>query len=189
VDEYQNIKEAFQSEAIEGVIFDFEGTLFFFDIDWESLKKELHTTHVLPHADAFIGPTLIHLKRTQEDLYNRGLTIIQRFESEAYEQGKCNEKLIELIKTISQKRIGVFSMNTSSVINKFIDQYLSKVTIDPIMSIESIIEPKPSRIDLEKIAKYWNLPKDQIMFIGNSHFDRDSGKMAGIRTILVNHQQ
>lgn len=189
MDEYGIIKKMIDEDNIQGLVFDFDGTLFTLEVDWPALKKELNNYLIMLHniTDTFspISDSLFKYRALNHKLYKELLEIYHQYELTGYRKGKPNEQLISFMKHYQHKQLAIYSMNTQAIIDQFLKDYHLHELCNIIITQENSIAAKPTDEDLNKISDIWKLGKEEMIFIGNTQADADSGIVAGIKTILI----
>lgn len=172
----------------KGIIFDLDGTLVNLNTDWEKLKKTLSEFTMKEKREKIEFTPLdqkIHQTREKfgEAFYRRLLDIISQFElcEEKYE---LNHELISFLESCPEKRIAIYSMNTSKCVMNFVEKYLKR-KIDSIIAKDNCTEPKPTGKDFKKIINEWKMNAKEVVYVGNSENDRISGEEASIKTYII----
>jgi len=172
----------------KGVILDFDGTIVDLGVDWEELKKDL-SKYCLDNKSIAVNFTqldsqLLKMKnRYGEKFYFDLMDIIEKYELDE-ENYKINFDLLDIINSLKETRVAIYSMNTMASVNNFIKKYF-RTAPEIIISKENSIEPKPTDKDILSILKKWNLYKNEVIFIGNSDYDLNSGMRANIKTVIL----
>lgn len=174
----------------KGLIFDLDGTLIDLNIDWIHLKEKLKKFCLSQRNEVYeftpLGQKIHDSKnRFGVRLYNKLMNIIYNFEKKE-KNYRLNKRLINYINSndTNDKKMAIYSMNTEKCVKKIINKHLTKFP-DPIISLNTCREPKPTKKDLNAILKEWKLNKKDVAFVGNSDVDIKSGVAAGIKTFII----
>lgn len=186
MDKYKDLKVAM--EHCKGVVFDLDGTLVNLNVDWRSLKDELSRITLEEKGERVTYTPLDQKVYEAKDKF--GTTFFQRLldtiaEFELREEWYViHQELVFLMRSLSGKKVGIYSMNTEKCVMNFIDKHL-KMRVDSCITKDTCQEPKPSEKDLRKIIKEWDMTEKDVVYIGNSESDRRSGEMTGIKTFII----
>ena len=185
----ENTKDILKNlSGYKGVIYDFDGTIATIQVDWKELKSELQEYVLKETGDIyFFTPLDVELVRCRqtygEEMYESLLKIIAFYE---WKNGLKNRNniLIEYIQSSKQKQ-ALFTMNTTQAIDWYIHEIFTINPFDVIITKNTCIAPKPSANDLQKIYQQWKLTKNDVVYIGNSDVDIESGRLAWIITYTI----
>ncbi len=174
------------------VIFDLDGTLVDLQIDWEAMKNSMSRfIKEKTDEDVIFTPLDVKLMEMRDKygdiVHNELLKIISRYELNAIDKYIINKELIDFINNAPpEQTIVIYSMNTRVCIDTVSKKYLTRMP-DIVISKESAIEPKPTHKDLTNLIQLLGIAKGQVVYVGNSEYhDGESGKNAGIKTIIIN---
>lgn|SRR3989338_2122067 len=186
---HENLIKYLNKHQYKGIIFDFDGTLYKLLIDWSMLKKDLfyvirELTSQTPDDTPLIK-VLFKYRKEIPQLYEKLKKIYQDYEILGFKEGKVNRKLLSFINQRSRKKFAIYSMSTGKVIAKFLKKYNLQEAFSYIISQDNAYAAKPFRSDLEKIIKFWNFNNKEILIVGNSNYDIQSGEMTNIRALLI----
>jgi HAD superfamily hydrolase (TIGR01549 family) len=176
--------------GIELLIFDLDGTIIDLKVDWDGLKQELqdfclknynYQTTFTP-----LDEELISLKhRLGPESYHRLIQIVTRYELAGLRNGNIKKDIAAFIKGQTDKKMAIYSANTRKTIRKVLNKNKIDNLFGCIIAKEDVLKPKPASEGLSKILKFYGLPPEKALFIGNDTKDKIAGENAGIRTILV----
>ena len=171
----------------KGIIFDFDGTIVNLNQDWQAVKNALSQFLIDEKRQEMdftpLAEKMLYLRNGKDLLfYERILDILSSFEMKE-KNYIFNKELLLYINSLTDKKIGIYSMNTSKTIKNIVNKYFKNKP--DLISIENCSEPKPSGVDLLKIIKTWGLKNKEVAFVGNSQNDLLSGKKAGVKTYIL----
>ncbi len=185
----QSVIPIMKDHQYKGIIFDLDETLFHLKIDWDKLKTSLEKS-MLNHFDITVKFTpyvaaLSYIKEKNIDAYKHAIKIIEEAEVKGLKDGKPNRLLLDYVANEANKKFGIYSMNTTMTVKRFLEEYKLQDKLSEISTQQTCIEPKPSGKDLLHIMNKWRYNSTEVLFIGNSSYDKKSGEMAEIRTEII----
>lgn len=167
-------------------IFDLDGTLVDLGVDWIGLKQDLSKIayEEIEKKIEFtpLDQKVNEIKLVSKKAFNKLLEKIAEYELRE-ENYKPNWNLISYLNS-SRKRFAIYSMNTQKCVDRVIKMYLTRKP-SIVISKDNCLESKPTACDLQKILSVWEIKNKEVVFIGNSFGDQESGKMAKVKTILI----
>lgn len=171
----------------EGLVFDLDGTLVDLGTDWEALKGDLEKYYYRKTKQQIrfspLDKKLLLAKKSYgEGLYTELLKIVSKYEIRE-EKYMPNQELIDYING-SNKKFAIYSMNTRACIDFCVKKYL-KVQPSIVISKETCSKPKPTEKDLLHVLTQWGLNKKEVIFVGNTKGDLDSGCKSGVKTVII----
>ena len=99
-----------------------------------------------------------------------------------------NRAIIACMNTATDKKIGIYSMNTTSCIQSISTKYFGR-SPDIIIGLDVATEVKPGREDIDRIIGRWSMTKSDVILVGDSDVDMYSGQLAGIATVRINYEK
>jgi len=161
--------------AIKGIIFDMDGTVVEVPYDWNQIKKELKTE----------GKPILHfLSGLEEPERTAKWKVLERYEKEATEKAVLKEGMQEFLDFLDRKGIrkalvtNNAGKNVTYLLNKF------QLNFDVIISRESGLW-KPSGAPFFDALKRLGIRREKTCVIGDSLFDIQAAREAGITKILI----
>jgi|Deesub1362B_J571_1020462.scaffolds.fasta_scaffold00165_11 HAD superfamily hydrolase (TIGR01509 family) len=169
----------FRDGRVENVIFDLDGTLTQFNLPFDRIRE------VLEIRERFVLESI--LKSPLEER-KRKFEILKKFEIESAKNSKLNEGVKELMVFLDNSGIkkGIVTRNCRESAEIFAEKFKRKFRIefDYIISRESTL-PKPSPLPMILALVKSKSTPDTSITVGDFKFDLISGKLAGIRTVLL----
>ena len=182
------LSEAFL-DGISGVIFDCDGVLIdsrqanirFYNLILEALSlppmqpesEEFVHCHTVQESIAHIVPQDRYQEAVQaaKDIsYSRVLDLI-----------RLQPGLIGFLETLcSLGRICAVNTNRTNTIGLILDRFDLGRFFDPVVTANMVRQPKPHPESLAYILDHWGLPRDKVVFIGDSWVDEQTAKSAGV---------
>ncbi|RLI84304.1 HAD family hydrolase [Archaeoglobales archaeon] len=160
---------------VENVIFDLDGTLTELNLPFDEIRKALNI------KGRFILETILESSgKERENMFE----VLKKFEIEAAKDSKLNEGALELIEFLEKEGIkkGVVTRNCLESVLIFSKKF--GIDFDYIVSREAA-PPKPSPLPMIRAIISAKSTPDKSISIGDFKFDLLSGKLAGIKTVLL----
>jgi len=160
---------------IKGVIFDMDGTVVEVSYDWNLIKGELNTQG---------KPILYFLRNLKEPEKSKKWKILEKYEEQATRTAVLKQGMREFLCFLSQKKIKIALVTNNS--RKNVNYLLSKfkLSFDCIITRESGLW-KPSGAPFVAVMRKLRLRREECCVIGDSHFDIQAAKEAGISKIFI----
>ncbi len=183
----------------KAIIFDLDGTLIdsLTDIALcanQVLKEFNLPTHDIDDYKAFVGGGALVLiqncmpKNSKEELVQN---VLKRFK-EVYDQNlqgntKPYEGIYDLLKELKNRdiKLGVLSNKPHKFTLKYVEQFFSEYNIIEPHGQKDEIPKKPDPSAAIDIAKAFNLPCENIYFVGDSDVDMQTAKNANMQAVGV----
>jgi len=177
------------------LICDFDGTLANSDIMLHNTFKDLYRLHrpgeeiTLEEAQTFSGPLMVEtLKKQFPDVDQEKVMLEYKRISEVRSSDVVlYPNVKKTLSALHRKGItlAVFTNKTHDSVVK----QLKRLRIDRFFSIvigvENVQNPKPAPDGLDLIVEKLNVNKDCVVFVGDSKYDLEAGKNAGILSVIV----
>jgi HAD superfamily hydrolase (TIGR01549 family) len=164
---------------IKGVIFDMDGTVVDVSYDWKKIKQELETEG---------KPILHYLSRLKEPEKTRKWKILEKYENKATQKAILKEGIKEFLFFLSQKGIkkALVTNNSRQNVDYLMEKF--KLQFDCIISRESGLW-KPSGAPFKAVLKELKLRREESCVVGDSHFDIQAAKEAGISRVFILYRE
>ena len=159
----------------KAVVFDLDGTLVDSPLSFVDIRKELEIpekSYILEHLDTVAEP-----EKTKK------LKRLEEIEVEAAGKAAVFPGVIELIQLLheTQARVGIFTRNCRAATTRVVET----LGLDIHMIVTREDAPaKPDPEGLQKFLTAWDIEKQDLLYIGDFHFDIDCGKALGVKTGL-----
>ncbi|MEA3422943.1 MAG: HAD-IIIA family hydrolase [Bacillota bacterium] len=179
---------------IRGIIFDMDGTLIDTnDLVMDCIKKTVYKyMGYIPEKDSF------------NEIIGKPLDVQMSFFSEKYavemidyyrkiylerrdEDTKIFTGIIELLKALDESEIkmAIVSNKGSRGIEHGLEMFKMKNFFELILSVADVENKKPHPEAINKVLKIWNMKKEEVLFVGDSHNDILAANNAGVKSVLV----
>lgn len=162
------------------IICDFDGTLVKLNVDWDAVKKHLNKEF---EVDAFsdLDRGLRRLRMVDEVGFNRACNEIAEREIEGFVG--INKELLDKVREF--ERFAIFSSNTRRAVHEITRKRDFRGLSPFIVAKEDVKRGKPSHEGLNLILWWFDCPKEEAVFYGDSEDDRQAGASAGIQTVIL----
>ena len=164
---------------IKGVIFDLDGTVVDVSYDWKKIKQELETG----------GKPILHFLRSlREPEKSRKWKILKKYENKATQNAVLKEGIKEFLYFLSQKGVkkALVTNNSRQNVDYLMEKF--KLKFDCVISRESGLW-KPSGAPFRAVLKELKLDRKESCVVGDSHFDIQAAKEAGISRIFILYRE
>lgn len=173
-------------------VFDFDGTLARFDLDWVELKADLSTlADEAGHPGRFLTtfhPDLAELRVAGgEDLFLAICRTIGEREAGGFQRHTVDTDLVELMVQRQQADlpVAVFSANSGRGIEQCLADPGFRGVTPHVIGREDVVEGKPAAEGLLTIARHFQVEPTELVFIGDAPDDVASAAAAGAQMIQV----
>lgn len=193
----KRLSSILSTHAISSIIFDFDETITTLNVDWETFLIELSKTvdsieknswQIL--SDQGYHPVQIysyickkHGKKARDALHNSWAL----WEQKLYRGNHVPHKqLVQFIRSNHKKtRMHVWTLNTEIFVDRFLRELKIDTCFQKIVTRDDVFLPKP---DIEGFTLIFNPKKErkeEYLYIGDSVWDEQAAKNAGIRFLNV----
>ncbi|UCG36566.1 MAG: HAD family hydrolase [Candidatus Bathyarchaeota archaeon] len=189
---------------VEAVIFDLDGTLAEFNLDYKTVRAEvmeLMRNHGLPDS-IFSMRESIHETLKKAEIYmrnngrideellairKRALSIASQHEMKAARETSLLPGVLETVKTLNGMglKLGIFTINGMRSTNFILDNLGLHQFFDAIVTREDVQEVKPDPSHLAKALKTLNTDPERTIVVGDSITDMKSAKSLGVTAVGV----
>lgn len=188
----------FSSMKIKLIIFDLDGTL---------VNSSIDITNALNYAVEPYGLEKLTVERTIS-LVGEGVTrLIEKLLGERWPdlRGVVLERFLEhysehltdftvpypgvpeTLKTLGNYRMAVISNKRADLSRRLLENLGLAGFFEIIWGSDSVPEKKPSPVPVLEMLKKVSCGPDEAVIVGDSNFDIEAGKAAGVRTVAVSY--
>jgi len=180
------------------LIFDLDGTLTdtaqdITDAINYSLRPFSHKIYSVEETKAMVGSGISKLLESllpeKDDISKRSVTdrFLEYYADHLLDNTRTYPHVQQTLSELKGYKKAVVS-NKREILSKAILDGLGISTFfDIIFGSDSVPEKKPSPVPMMKLLKIFNVTSDQALIIGDSNYDIESGKAAGIKTVAVTY--
>jgi phosphoglycolate phosphatase-like HAD superfamily hydrolase len=173
-------------------IFDLDDTLVRSSINYTAIKQRLYNLFPSTYPQSnFRGVPILHLlkdlKNLNRDAYQKGLQLVEESEKQAVKSAIVMEGAEVIPEILLKYEIKgyIYTNNSQDTVNLYLNksefEFLNEFTI---LTRDNTNNPKPDPEGILKIIEKNYIPKDNSIYIGDSHIDAGAALRAGIRFFL-----
>jgi len=158
---------------IKCIIFDLDGTLANFPIDYESMRKELRT--LFDDKDQKFKPLIDSINNLSFDsktpnILKRALSVVDKYELNSLDGVKLNKEIMDIYSGTELTKI-ILTRNSSRLVNSFLEKF-DLVKPQMILSRDDVVELKPSIEHIQPVFKKFKFDREEYLLIGDSVHDK-----------------
>jgi HAD superfamily hydrolase (TIGR01509 family) len=180
---------------IEAVIFDLDGTLASFNLDYKALRAEVRTylrTRGVPASVLSPRESIFDMLQKAEiffknaaktdevfvEVQKEALAIAEKFEVEAASCTSLLPGANDALKALKQMniRLGLCTINSQKATSKILERFKIVGFFDAVVPRDSVKHVKPNPEHFEAALKALNVSPDATVVIGDSIVDMQSAK-------------
>lgn len=181
--------------TIKSVIFDLDGTLAYFNIDYMAARAEIVRflrMHGVPKSLLSLRTGVFEtLKRIEMHMKGRGkeekefeklqkevILIIERYESEAARKTSLLPNVLEMLKALRnmELRMAIFTTNGEKSTSHMLTRFQIASFFEAVVTRESVSALKPNPAHLEAALKALNAKSAEAMVVGDSTRDMECAR-------------
>jgi HAD superfamily hydrolase (TIGR01549 family) len=171
--------------SAKGFIFDMDGTLLSLPVDWEGLRSELKNVKSTYEFKP-IFQTLERVIKERPELRERSFTLIDRFEMRSVPKAKLHDGAYEVLELLSKSsKMSLVTMQGKRVC----EELFKRLNLNKFFPLFYTRDDSLDRAQqLEAALKGLELPKNDIIFIGDRLNDLNAAKKVGLRFMMIRGQ-
>lgn len=161
--------------SIRGIVFDMDGTITECDVDFEAIRREANVPKV---------PILEYMEGLEEQRRREVLTVLERHEARAAGTSRLRKGVVEVLESLRKKGIKTALLTRNS--RRSLETTLKRhnLKFDAVVSRDDA-PPKPSPKPVLLISKKLGLKPEELLVVGDFHFDVQAGRAAGAKTAFL----
>ena len=190
--------------TIKAVIFDLDGTLVDFRIDYKAARAEVVSTltkqHGIPSSLLSVNEGVFStLKKVKKHMKKNGkeeefarvkenvISIIERYESEAASKTNIVPGILETLKTLREMkiRIALFTANSEKTTNYILRRFRLRQFFNVVITRESVLEVKPDPVHLKAVLKALKVKPKEAIVVGDSVRDMECARRLKVLAVGV----
>jgi HAD superfamily hydrolase (TIGR01549 family) len=190
--------------TIKAVIFDLDGTIVDFNIDFKSARAEVirlltqqDLSGSLLSANESLFVTLKKVdKRMKENgkeklefvkLEEKVIAVVERYEMKAARETNLILGILETLKTLREMKlkIALFTANGEKSTNHILSRFRLRQFFDAIISRESVLAIKPDPVHLEATLKALKVKPEEAIVVGDSTRDMECARRLKVLAVGV----
>jgi len=183
------------SISVKAVIFDLDGTIANFNLDYKACRGEVRSyllrvgvsASVLSLKDTvfdMLRKTMIYLRnsgksaKVMDEIRSEALSIAEKFELDAAASTDLLPGTYETLKALKKKdlKIGLFTLNSDKAANYILQRFRIGDFFGVIVPRNKVNFVKPNPEHLERAIKVLGVTPEQTVVIGDGEVDMESAK-------------
>jgi len=190
--------------TIKAVIFDLDGTLVDFNIDYKAARAEairLLTKKGLPSSLLSINESVFDmLKKAKKHMKNNGkeekeflklkrnaISLVEHYESEAARKTNMVPGVLEALKTLKKMKLkmAIFTTNGKKSTSHILTRFNLRRFFDAIITRESVSAVKPDPAHLDATLRALNVRPEEAIVVGDSARDMKCARKLNVVAVGV----
>ena len=190
--------------TIKAVIFDLDGTLVDFNIDYKAARAEvirLLTRQGLPSSLLSINESVFDmLKKAKKHMKNNGkkekefvklkknlISLVEHYESDAARETNMIPGVSEALKTLRKMKMkmAIFTTNGEKSTSHILRRFNLRRFFDAIITRESVSAVKPDPAHLEAALRALNVRSEEAIVVGDSARDMKCARKLNVVAVGV----
>ncbi len=188
--------------TIKAVVFDLDGTLTEFNLDYKAVRAEVMqflVNHDMPASIFSINESIFEmLKKTKVYMKNNGkkekefstiqkrvFSIARKHELKAARETSLLPGIFEMLKTLKKMglKLAIFTINGEKSTEYILNNFRLKSFFDAVVTREFVSKIKPDPVHLGAVLKTLNVNADEAIVIGDSVVDIRSAKILNVMAV------
>jgi len=190
--------------TIKAIIFDLDGTIVDFNIDFKAARAEvvhLLTKQGLPSSLLSVNESVFGtLKKAEKRMKENGkeeqefaklkekvIAVVERYEAKAARETNLVPGILETFKTLKRMKlkIALFTANGEKSTNHILRRFHLKQFFDAIITRESVLAVKPDPAHLEATLKALKVRPEEAIVVGDSVRDMECARQLKVLAVGV----
>lgn len=165
-------------QNIKAALFDFDGTLFYMNVDWGRVKADL---------DKIGAKDINTISSLPRHIKDRALEILETAEKEGIEKGKIAHGALEVLNRLSKThKLAVISRNIHQTLRSGIEKIGYKGEI-VVIGRDDVAKLKPDPEGVSAALFKLSVQPEEAVYVGDTTHDVEAAKIAGMHSIIVDN--
>ncbi len=162
-------------DPLRGIVFDLDGTLVDSALDFRQMRREMGLS---PDA-----PILEAIARLPDAQAQRCRAILDRHEQHGAARATLMPGAREFLQEVDRRGLhrAVLTRNARHLALAVLDRL--QIPFELVLAREDA-PAKPDPAALQMVCRHWQVEPDEVLMLGDFHFDIATGRAAGTRTAL-----
>ncbi|MFX0096277.1 MAG: HAD family hydrolase [Candidatus Hodarchaeota archaeon] len=188
----------------KAIIFDLDGTLVWFKIDYMSARKKaldrLREHNIDPELLSTTEPIFTTVGKVFDYLKKKGAKetelkeirqavdrAIEKYELDGAEMTSLIPGVIETLEELKRRgfKLGIFTLNRDLIANYVLEKTNIRRFFDVVVTRDDVIKPKPSIEHLGKVIELLGIAPEKTIVVGDHPVDFQAANSIGVLTIGV----
>ncbi len=197
-------KRGWSTLTIKAVIFDLDGTIVDFNIDFKAARAEvihLLTQQNLPSSLLSVNESLfVTLKKVEKRMKENGkeeqefvklkekvIAVVESYEAKAARETNLILGILETLKTLRKMKlkIAIFTANGEKSTNHILRRFRLRQFFSATITRESVLAVKPDPVHLEAALKALKVRPEEAIVIGDSVRDMECARRLNVLAVGV----
>jgi phosphoglycolate phosphatase len=190
--------------AVKAVVFDMDGTVVTFNLDFRSARAEAMgflETKGFPRSLFSLNESVFEmLKKVEVSMKNSGkgkkdfsrlrravLAVLEKYEKESASSTELVPGVVEALKALKKMKLGVglFTVNGEKSTNYILDTFHLRQFFDAVLTRDSVPFVKPDPVHLQTVLKALKVKPQEAVVVGDSVWDMKSAHELGVFAVGV----
>lgn len=169
------------------VIFDFDGTIATLPVDWYGLKQRLleflHEQGIERTSMTFWKDIELIKQQLSPPALQEVYRCIEGYEHPAVPMMAVNENVVKYLKNIvaAGGKVAICSNNMTSTVRMGLERLGLKESVAMVVGLDSVGRLKPHPEGVLRILRELHISAREALFVGDSGFDEEAARAAGVR--------
>jgi len=190
--------------AVNAVVFDLDGTVVTFNLDYRSARAEvigfLEVQGLSRSLFSLNESVFEMLKKVEVSVRNKGksekdflslrravLSILEKYETESASTTSLVPGVVETLKALKKMRLklALFTVNGEKSTNYILGTFNLTQYFDSVVTRDSVLSVKPNPMHLQAVLKALKVQPEEAVVVGDSVWDMKSAQELGVFAVGV----
>lgn len=181
--------------AVKAVVFDLDGTIVDFNLDYKSARAEVIeflSNHGFPQSIFSINESVFEMLRKLEiyiknhrlgernypRLKREVLAVLEKYETESATSTQLVPGIVETLQALKKMKIklGLFTINSMKATDQILSTFRLRSFFRAVVSRDAVSRVKPHPIHLQTVMKVLKAKPEETLVVGDSIWDMKTAK-------------